>query len=138
MKPAEEWSGNTNEKEGFSISMKKLKVQKNHTIINNSDLMGQVMVTPPIDEDFWVLRVHLFEDQYLVAFPKFKTYGIGFSIEENWNTNLPYNDPKKLTGLRDPDEIYDHIKRNRRYIAIKRKRTVKAIQMLQEAIIKLK
>ena len=48
-----------------------------------------VMVTPNIDEDFWWFRVQVSDMQAIVALPKFGLIGIGFQIEEDWNTNLP-------------------------------------------------
>lgn len=51
---------------------------------------GMVLATPDIDEDYWSYRVRLTETQAVVGFPKFSTIGIGFAVEEDWNTNLPY------------------------------------------------
>lgn len=82
-----------------------------------------ILITPPIDKDYWVVRVKLFEDQYINAFPKFITIGIGFAIEEDWNCNLPYTS--------DAEEIRKHIWHNRRYVAIGKKKTIKAIEMIQ-------
>src|SRR5258708_977625 len=67
--------------------------------------IGPVMMTPPIDEDYWAFRVRLSEKQAIVGFPKFFTVGIGFAREEDWNTNLAYT----CTA----DEIYDHIAHNK-------------------------
>jgi len=47
-----------------------------------------IMVTPDIDDEFWIFRVPLTKNQAVVAFPKFCTFGIGFQHEEeDWNTN---------------------------------------------------
>jgi hypothetical protein len=84
-----------------------------------------VMMTPQIDEDYWVFRVKLFKDQALVAFPKFGTIGIGFAVEDNWNTNLPWTCETK--------EIFNHIKENRKYKEISDKTCLLAIHTLQKA-----
>lgn len=84
-----------------------------------------IMMTPPLDEDYWLFRVKLYKDQALLAFPKFTTFGIGFAQEENWNTNLPYQV--------DTEIIYDHIKHNKKYDEISKEEIIQAIKMLQEA-----
>lgn len=95
---------------------------KNHTFkVGNTT----VMMTPMIDEDYWVFRVKLHEDQAVIAFPKFSTMGIGFAQEEDWNTNLPYRCQTK--------NICAHIWENRKYEEITRPMVMKAIQMLQKA-----
>jgi hypothetical protein len=105
----------------------KLQLQINSKIIKDPCEGQGIMITPPIsDKDYWICRVNLFEDQYVKAFPKFGTIGIGFYLEVDWNTNLPYTC--------DSEEIRQHIWHNRRYIAIGRKRTIRAIKMLQEFI----
>ena len=82
-----------------------------------------VMVTPPLDEDYWLARVPVSDKQAIVCFPKFGTIGIGFQHEdEDWNTNLPYSC--------DAVEIYDHIKENRRGAA--KAKCVAAIKMVSE------
>jgi hypothetical protein len=112
--------------------MKKLKLEINARNVRDKEaeermLASGIMITPAIDEDYWILRVKLFEDQYINAFHKFSTIGIGFAIEDDWNTNLPYTC--------DAEKIWNHIKHNRRYIAIKKKRTCRAIRMIQDYII---
>lgn len=84
---------------------------------------GLIMITPEIGEDYWVFRVPLAKDQAVVAFPKFHTMGIGFQLEDNWNTNLPYTC--------SPEEIRRHIWENRRYKQITRKQVEEAIALLQ-------
>lgn len=113
--------------------MKKLKLQINLEHINDprakyqtGELNNFVIFTPPIGEDYWLYRVNLFEDQSIIAFTKFGTIGIGFEIEDDWNTNLPYSEKA--------EQICQHIWHNRKYIAIKRKRTIRAIEMIQERI----
>lgn len=85
---------------------------------------GCVMVTPPIDDDYWLFRVPVSERQALVAFPKFGTIGIGFHHEEDWNTNLPYSS--------DAAAIFEHIEHNRGDPAITRETCIAAIEMLRE------
>ena len=82
-----------------------------------------VMITPPLDEDYWLARVQVSDDQAVVCFPKFGTIGVGFQHEdEDWNTNLPY--------WCDAAEIYDHIKENGRKAA--REKCIQAIKMVSE------
>jgi len=88
------------------------------------------MVTPPLDEDYWQFRVRVHEDQEIVGFPKFMTIGIGFAKEDDWNTNLPYN--------YKTDEIFNHIKVNKRYASIPDELCIKAIKMIQKAAKKMK
>jgi len=92
---------------------------------------GSVLaVTPPIEEDFWILRVKVSEKQAVVAFPKFFTVGIGFQVEEeDPNTNLPYTS--------DPLHLYRHIQINKGHEA-KEEDCIAAIKMLQAGIAKLK
>ena len=87
---------------------------------------GVALVTPPIDEEYWVARVNLYKDQSIVAFPKFMTIGIGFAQETNWNTNLPYSS--------NANTILNHIWENHKYNEIKKADALKAIRMLQSAI----
>ena len=85
---------------------------------------GIVMITPPLDEDYWLFRVRVSEKQAIVGFPKFLTIGIGFAVEEDWNTNLPYR-----CGT---EEIFNHISHNKGDDSIPDERCVKAIEMIQE------
>jgi len=85
---------------------------------------GAGMVTPPIGEGYWSLRVQVSKRQAVVAFPKFGTVGIGFEVEEDWNTNLPYTC--------DAETIYKHIRHNR--LDAGRKNCIEAIRMIQAAI----
>jgi hypothetical protein len=84
-----------------------------------------VMVTPPLGEDYWVFRIKLHKDQAIVAFPKFGTIGIGFAIEDDWNTNLPWDC--------ETEEIYNHIKCNKKYKEITKKTCIEAINILKKA-----
>jgi len=86
-----------------------------------------ILETPPLDEDFWLLRVKLSEKQAIVAFPKFGMFGIGFQIEaEDWNTNLPWVRPAKA--------ILDHIAENNGDSKIPDETCIAAIQLLQQFI----
>jgi hypothetical protein len=87
---------------------------------------GAVMMTPPIDEDYWEYRVRVADGQAVVGFPKFGTVGIGFAVEEDWNTNLPY---LNCTA----EEITNHIWHNRGDEAITRDTVLDAVQMIREA-----
>lgn len=93
---------------------------------NETPEIGPVMLTPPIDEDYWAYRVRLSDEQAIVGFPKFFTVGIGFAKEEDWNTNLPYTC--------DAVEIYDHIEHNKGDESISREDCITAIQMIQDAV----
>jgi hypothetical protein len=93
---------------------------------NKTAQVGPAMLTPPIDEDYWTYRVKVSETQAIVGFPKFATIGIGFAVEEDWNTNLPYTC--------DAVQIYDHIAHNKGDDAISREDCIAAIRMIQDAI----
>jgi len=72
---------------------------------DNTAQAGPVMITPPINDDYWAWRVKLSDAQAIVGFPKFMTIGIGFAQEEDWNTNLPYTC--------ETEEIFRHIAHNK-------------------------
>ena len=84
-----------------------------------------IMFTPDISEDYWLMRVVLYKDQSIVAFPKFGLIGVGFAQESDWNTNLPYQT--------DTERLYNWIKRNKKYRAITKQTCLEAIKLLQEA-----
>lgn len=86
--------------------------------------IGPFMLTPPIDEDYWAYRVRLSDRQAIVGFPKFGTIGIGFAVEEDWNTNFPYTC--------DAVEIYEHIERNKGDDSITREDCIAAIELIRE------
>lgn len=92
--------------------------------------IGPAMLPPPIDGDYWLFRVRLSDKQAIVGFPKFTTIGIGFAVEEDWNTNLPYTCSAK--------QIYHHIKHNKGDRSISWRDCVKAIIMIQGAAIALR
>lgn len=112
--------------------MKTLKIEANSRCLVEQDFKirnSLIMVTPKIDEDWWLFRVPLSENQAIVAFPKFGTIGIGFQVEKaDWNTNLPWSCKE--------DEIYDHIKHNKGDDSINWLDCIKAIRMLQRHIAK--
>ena len=86
---------------------------------------GTLSMTPPIDESYWKYRVRLSEKQAIVGFPKFGVIGIGFAVEDDWNTNLPSSSRA--------EEIYEHIKHNQGDEGISREHCLAAIRMIQEA-----
>jgi hypothetical protein len=85
-----------------------------------------VLFTPPINEDYWAFRVKLHKEQAIIGFPKFGTFGIGFAVEKDWNTNLPYQC--------ETDKIYNHIKHNKKYKEITKEQCIKAIKMIQNVL----
>lgn len=87
--------------------------------------IGPLMLAPPVDEDYWLFRVRLSETQSIVGFPKFTTIGIGFAVEDDWNTNLPYTCAA--------EQIYDHIKHNKADKTITRSACLAAIRLIQAA-----
>ena len=86
---------------------------------------GVIMLTPAIEEDYWAYRVILGEHQAIVGFPKFGTIGIGFAVEEDWNTNLPYT---CSTG-----QIFQHIRHNKGDKRITDANVKRAITLVQVA-----
>lgn len=92
---------------------------------NATRTIGALVFTPPINEDYWAYRVRVADGQAIVGFPKFSSIGIGFAVEEDWNTNFPYTC--------DAEEIYEHIEHNRGDETITREVCVAAIRMIQEA-----
>ncbi len=87
----------------------------------------KMILTPPINEDYWLYRVQLKHGQSIVAFPKFGTIGCGFAQEEDWNTNLPL-----LSGK--AEKIFAHIKHNKRFSDISDEECIEAIKALQEFV----
>lgn len=82
-----------------------------------------MMMTPALGEDYWAYRVMLGERQAVVGFPKFFTIGIGFAVEDDWNTNFPYTC--------DTEEIFQHIRHNKGDGAISDDDVREAIRMIQ-------
>ena len=87
--------------------------------------VGPVSLTPLIDEGYWQYRVRLTDAQAVVGFPKFSTIGIGFAVEDDWNTNLPYTCGTK--------EIRKHIWHNRGDDAITKAQVDGAVRLIQDA-----
>ncbi len=93
---------------------------------NETAVVGPLMFTPMVDEDYWQYRVRLSDIQAILGFPKYSTIGIGFAIEEDWNTNLPYTC--------ETEEIFNHVKHNKGDDAISDEDCIEAIRMIQEAV----
>jgi len=89
---------------------------------------AMIMITPPIDKDYWIFRVAVSENQAIIGFEKFSTIGIGFQHEKDWNTNLPYQGTAQ--------EIFDHISCNKGDDSISKETCIEAIQMIQDAAAK--
>ena len=89
----------------------------------NSKIGKNVLITPCVSEDYFLFRIPLYKDQAILGFPKFGVIGVGFAQEEDWNTNLP--------SSCDALEIYNHIKKNKKYKQIKKLDCIKAIEMIQ-------
>lgn len=96
--------------------------QQDKTVVLNG---GLLVATPPIDETYWAYRVRLSETQAIVGFPKFGTVGIGFALEEDWNTNLPYTT--------EAETIFGHIAHNKGDDSISDEDCIEAIRLIQEA-----
>lgn len=90
----------------------------------------RVMMTPAIGEDYWMFRVKVSDTQAIIGFGKFGTIGIGFAVEDDWNTNLPYSSPTI--------DIYNHIAHNKGDDTIPPSTCLKAIRMVQEAAARYK
>ncbi|HQV15711.1 MAG TPA: hypothetical protein PK620_12405 [Denitromonas sp.] len=104
-----------------------MHLEYNSNVVKSNGVIGNsVAITPPIDENFWMMRVPVSDRQAVVCFPKFFTVGIGFQHEEDWNTNLPWT-----CGAA---EIYEHIKHNKGDDGIADADCVKAIEMLQATL----
>lgn len=88
---------------------------------------GTILFTPPLDGDYWIFRVRLYEDQALLVFPKFGILGCGFAQEADWNTNLPIKCPA--------EQIYAHIKHNKKYKQISEQDCLDALIALQKVAI---
>ena len=100
--------------------------EENKTGMASNGRGDVVMIAPLVDDDYWAYRVRLSETQAVVGFPKYTTIGIGFAVEEDWNTNLPYSV--------DAHELFDHIHYNKGDDSISDEDCLKAIQMIQEAV----
>lgn len=97
---------------------------------NKTPMLGReggplLMMTPSLGGDYWLYRVMVSAKQAVVGFPKFLTIGVGFAVEEDWNTNFPYTVSVA--------EIWDHIKHNKGDDSIPDERCIEAIRMVCEA-----
>ena len=101
------------------------KQQKNETLTLHASGGGMLMITPPVDEDYWLYRVQVGHGQAIIGFPKFCSIGVGFAKETDWNTNLP--------STCETEKIWNHIKHNKGNKNIKRADCIAAIRMIQEA-----
>lgn len=97
-----------------------------NSIKDDGQISPNLAITPPINEDYWLMRIKVSEQQAIVCFPKFFTIGIGFQQEDDWNTNLPYT--------RDAEEIFQHIRMNKGDSSISDTTCIEAIRMLQDEI----
>lgn len=86
---------------------------------------GSIAFAPPVGDDYWTYRVRVGDGQAIVGFPKFSTIGIGFAVEEDWNTNLPWTVPT--------DRLWEHIRDNKGDDRIPDQRCIDAIRLIQEA-----
>ncbi|MCX6304396.1 MAG: hypothetical protein NT040_05475 [Bacteroidetes bacterium] len=105
--------------------MKKVEFNTNFQPADDTFSFGKnvVMFTPSVGKDYWLFRVKLFKDQAIIGFPKFSTIGIGFAIEDaDSNTNLPYS--------LFPEQIYSHIKANKKYDEITKEDCIQAIALV--------
>jgi hypothetical protein len=93
---------------------------------NETPHIGPVMITPSLGEDYWSWRVMLSPSQAIVGFPKFTTIGIGFAVEKDRNTNLPYTC--------DAEEIFQHVRHNKGDESIPDADCREAIRMIQAAV----
>jgi hypothetical protein len=92
---------------------------------DDTQYVGPIALWPNVTDDYWEYRVRLSDRQAIVGFPKFGTIGIGFAVEEDWNTNLPYTTPA--------ERIYAHIKHNKGDDAISDEDCIAAIELIREA-----
>lgn len=103
-----------------------LQLEMQEGMADASFVAEGIMMTPPIDDEYWLFRVRLTEKQAMLGFPKFGTIGIGFAVEDDdWNTNLPYPCPAL--------KILTHILDNKGDDDIRHSDCLEAIIMIQEA-----
>jgi hypothetical protein len=103
-----------------------LRLERKEQADETPVLGGVLMLTPGLGPDYWAYRVAVSEGQAVVGFGKFGTIGIGFAIEEDWNSNLPC----RMIGA---EEIFDHIKHNKGDDTIPDARCIEAIRMIRAA-----
>jgi hypothetical protein len=104
-----------------------VKLEINPSHVDRSPRLGpahELIMTPPIGEDYWAYRVAVSDNQAVIGFKKFGMIGIGFQYEEDWNTNLPSSS--------QAEEIYEHIKHNS--LGAPKDECIAAIKLIQEAV----
>ena len=95
------------------------------TAVGNNEV--GLMVTPPLNENYWIARVKLSPTNAVVCFPKFGTIGVGCQVEKyDWNTNLPWTCSAR--------KIYNHIRKNAP--RVKSAKFIAAIEELQAYLMK--
>lgn len=92
---------------------------------DKTTVAGGALLAPDVDEDYWAYRVKVSDTQAVVGFPKFGTIGVGFAVEEDWNTNLPYSC--------DTEVIFRHIEHNKGDDSIPDDDVREAIRLIQIA-----
>lgn len=102
----------------------KLELERRNQV-DKTPMLGAAMLTPDVNEDYWAYRVRLSDEQAIVGFPKFMTIGIGFAVETDWNSNLPY--------ACDTEKIFGHIKHNKGDGSISDDDVRAAIALVQQA-----
>lgn len=102
-----------------------LRLERRDQPDETGDIGGRIMFTPPIDENYWSYRVIVGEHQAVVGFPKFSTIGIGFAVEDDWNTNLPYT--------YDTLGLWEHIRHNKGDESVPDAWCIQAIRLIQHA-----
>jgi hypothetical protein len=101
------------------------QAQEDETTVMKKD-GSAVLLAPMIHSDYWLYRVRLSDEQAIVGFPKFGMIGIGFAVEEDWNTNLP--------ALTPAEQILAHIGRNKGDDGIDDADVLAAIRLVQAAV----
>lgn len=106
-----------------------LKVERNPedpTFEDMGVVSPELVVTPAIGPDYWVYRVMLTETQAVLGFWKFGMIGVGFAVEEDWNTNLPHS--------QEFDLLFNHIKHNKGDDRIPDEDVIEAIRLIDQAV----
>jgi len=108
----------------MALTLERRNQQDKTITVSSGD--AAVLLAPVLGDDYWTYRVCLTEANAVVGFPKFGTIGIGFAVEEDRNTNLPY--------LRcSTEEIVEHIWRNRGDERITKEMVTQAVDMIRAA-----
>ena len=103
----------------------KLVLERKSQDDSSGRVSERVLITPAIGADYWSYRVDVGGGQAVLGFPKFGTIGVGFAVEDDWNTNLPYRC--------ETDEIFEHIKHNRKPSTASDDEIKQAIELICEA-----